>query len=137
VPQKNDLARSIDLVSILLAFTLASMLATLLSGIGLFRPEGTLHLLRGWPPDYLVMLIVSLVQWLLVSACTSMYSLNRLESSRQVYVRLGRTLGVWLGATAAGMFFLKLQTISRQFDLSFFSCQASSYSAGQSLNGKC
>ena len=121
LPQKNDLARSIDLGSILLAFAVASMLATLLSRIGLFRwPEETIHSPRGWPPEYMLLLIVSLVQWVVVSACTGVYRLNRLESSRQTYFRLGRTLAVWLGATAAGIFFLKLQTLSRQFDLSFF-----------------
>jgi exopolysaccharide biosynthesis polyprenyl glycosylphosphotransferase len=121
LPQKNDLARSMDLCSILLAFAVASMIATLLSRIGLFRwPEGTLHTLRGWPPDYILLLVVSLVQWAVVSGCTGVYRLNRLESSRQAYSRIGRTLGIWLGATAAGTFFLKLQTLSRQFDLSFF-----------------
>jgi exopolysaccharide biosynthesis polyprenyl glycosylphosphotransferase len=121
MPQKNDLARSIDFGSILLAFAVASMLATFLSRVGLFRwPEGTTHPPRGWPPDYMLLLIVSLVQWAVVSGCTGVYRLNRLESSKQAYLRLGRTLAVWLGATAAGMFFLKLQTVSRQFDLSFF-----------------
>jgi exopolysaccharide biosynthesis polyprenyl glycosylphosphotransferase len=120
-PQKNDLARSVDSGSVVLAFGAASILATLLSKIGLFRwPAGAPRPPYGWPPDYMILLLISLVLWAVASGCTGVYKLNRLESSRQTYLRLGRTLGVWIGATSAGIFFLKLQTVSRQFDLSFF-----------------
>src|SRR4051794_20253834 len=120
-PQKNDLARSVDSASVVLAFAAASMLATMLSKIDLFRwPAGLAHSPHGWPPEYIILLIVSLVLWAVVGSCMGVYKLNRLESSRRMNLRLGRALGVWVAATAAGVFFLKLQTVSRQFDLSFF-----------------
>src|SRR5690349_13490488 len=118
---KNDLARSVDSGSVVLAFGTASILATLLSKIGLFRwPAGAPRPPHGWPPDYMILLLMSLVLWAVASAYVGVYELNRLESSQQTYVRLARALGVWVGATSAGIFFLKLQTVSRQFDLSFF-----------------
>jgi exopolysaccharide biosynthesis polyprenyl glycosylphosphotransferase len=119
--QKNDLARSIDSGCIVLAFTTASLLASLLARLGLFKwPEGATHLVHGWPPDYIILLIASLVSWAVVSGWIGLYKLDRLQSSRESYLKLARALALWLGTTAMALFFLKLQTVSRQFSLSFF-----------------
>jgi exopolysaccharide biosynthesis polyprenyl glycosylphosphotransferase len=120
-PQKNDLARSLDSGCIVLAFTGASAIATLLSRVGLFKwPVIPKHMVEGWPPDYMILLVTSLVLWALVSSWAKVYRLDRVEESRQAYWRLARALMAWLGTTAAAIFFLKLQTVSRQFNLSFF-----------------
>jgi exopolysaccharide biosynthesis polyprenyl glycosylphosphotransferase len=117
----NDLARSLDSGSVVLAFAGASGIATLLSKIGLFRwPDLNGNALDGWPPDYVILLVSSLVLWAIVSAITGVYSLNRVESSDRAYWRLGRALVLWIGSIGAAIFFLKLQNVSRQFNLSFF-----------------
>lgn len=121
-PQKNDLARSLDSASIVLAFAAASGVATLMSRLRLFKwPTTSATILHGWPPDYVILLIASLVLWALISSCIGVYKVDRVESSNRAYWRLARALFLWLGTTAAIMFFLKLQTVSRQFNLSFFS----------------
>ena len=121
-PQKSELSRNLDLVCILLAFAGASAIATVLSTVGLFSwPDARLHALDGWHPDYLFLLVSTLVLWPLVSAYANVYKQDRVESANQAYWRLGRALLLWLGATGVAIFFLKLQTVSRQFNLSFFS----------------
>ena len=119
--QKDELARSIDSGLIVVAFAGASGIATALSKLGLFRwPQTSKHSLQGWPPDYLILLVTSLVLWAVVSGWSDVYRSDRLEDSRQAYWRLGRTLLLWVGTTALALFFLKVQTVSRQFNLLFF-----------------
>ncbi len=119
--QKSDLARSLDFGCIVLAFAAASEIATRLSTIGLFKwPLVAQNTLYGWPPDYVILLVISLVLWALVSGFTTAYRTDRLEGSRQAYWRLACAVLFWLGATALAIFFLKLQSVSRQFILSFF-----------------
>jgi exopolysaccharide biosynthesis polyprenyl glycosylphosphotransferase len=120
-PQKSELSRSLDLGCILVAFTGTSAFATLLSTIGLFRwPDVRVHGLDGWPPDYLFLILTTLVLWPVVSGYANVYNQDRMESANQAYWRLGRALLLWLGATGVAIFFLKLQAVSRLFNLSFF-----------------
>lgn len=121
-PQRNDLARSLDSGCIVAAFAGASGLATLLSTVGLFQwPQTKQYTLDGWPPDYVILLVAGLVLWNVVSGCEGVYRMDRLEGSRDAYWRLGRAIVFWLSGTVAAVFFLKLQSVSRQFNLSFFS----------------
>jgi exopolysaccharide biosynthesis polyprenyl glycosylphosphotransferase len=119
--QKRELARSLDSGCIVLAFAMASKIETLLSTIGLFKwPVVTTHTIDGWAPDYVILLVASLVLWTVVGACTRVYRLDRLEGYNHSYWRLGRALLLWVGTVGAAIFFLKLQTVSRQFNLCFF-----------------
>ena len=119
--QKNDLSRSLDSGCIVLAFATASGIATILSRVGLFTwPAVSVYRLHGWPPDYLILLVSTLVLWAVVSSYAGVYRLDRVESANHVYWRVGRALILWLGATGVAIVFLKLQTVSRQFNLSFF-----------------
>jgi lipopolysaccharide/colanic/teichoic acid biosynthesis glycosyltransferase len=120
--QKRELARSVDSGCIILAFAGASEIATRLSMVGLFKwPNVTKHGLVGWPPDYVILLVASLVLWAVVGAFTGVYRLDRVESYNDSYWHLGRALLLWIGTMAVAIFFLKLQTVSRQFNLCFFS----------------
>jgi exopolysaccharide biosynthesis polyprenyl glycosylphosphotransferase len=113
--------RSLDLGFIVLAFAAASSLANGLSKIGLFKwPEITGKKMGGWPPEYVMLLVASLVLWTLVSAYVGVHKPGRLESRRYAYWRLIRALLLWLGTTGTVIFFLKLRSVSRQFNLSFF-----------------
>ena len=120
---------------ILLAFVGASAIATLLSTMGLFTwPQVTVHGLDGWPPDYLLLLVSTVLLWAIVSAYADIYRQDRVESAGQAYWRLGWAFLLWLGATGIAIFFLKLQTVSRQFDLSFFSLASGMIMARQFLD---
>jgi exopolysaccharide production protein ExoY len=122
-PQTNDpFARSLDFACIVLAFAGASGIASLLSTIGLFTwPGAASRGIDGWPADYVILLVSSLVLWAPVSAYVGVHRADRLESSRIADWRLIRALLLWVGCTGTAIFFLKLQTVSRQFNLSFFS----------------
>jgi len=118
----DQLARSLDFACILLAFAGASGIASLLAKIHLFIwPEVPGASIRGWPTNYVVLLIASLILWAMVAAYEEVHKVDRIESSQHSYWRLMRALVLWLGTTAASIFFLKLQIVSRQFNLSFFS----------------
>jgi len=117
----DPLARNLDFGCILLAFAGASGIASLLSEIGLFTwPDVPGRSIKGWPTDYVILLIASLILWAIVASYTGVHKVDRLESAQHSYWRLVRALLLWLGATGAAIFFLKLQIVSRQFNLSFF-----------------
>lgn len=117
----NQVARSLDFCCILLSFGAASALASAFSALGLFKwPDVRDHSIRGWPTDYVILLITALVLWAMVAAYSGVHKIDRIESAQRSYWRLVRALLVWLGTTATSIFFLKLQILSRQFNLSFF-----------------
>jgi exopolysaccharide production protein ExoY len=117
----NQLARSLDFCCILLSFGAASALASAFSALGLFKwPDVGDHSIRGWPTDYVILLITALILWALVATYTGVHKIDRIEGAQRSYWRLVRALLIWLGTTATSIFFLKLQILSRQFNLSFF-----------------
>jgi exopolysaccharide production protein ExoY len=117
----DPLARNLDFGCILLAFAGASGIASLLSEIGLFTwPDVPGRSIKGWPTDYVILFIASLILWAIVASYTGVHKVDRIESAQHSYWRLVRALLLWLGTTGAAIFFLKLQIVSRQFNLSFF-----------------
>ena len=117
----DSLARSLDFGCILLSFAGASGIASLLSDFGLFTwPHVPGQSIKGWPTDYVILLIASLILWAVIASYTGVHKVDRIESAPHSYWRLIRALISWLGTTGAAIFFLKLQSVSRQFNLSFF-----------------
>ena len=117
----DSLARSLDFGCILLAFAGASGIASLLSDVGLFTwPDVPGQSIKGWPTNYVILLIASLILWAVIATYTGVHKVDRIESAKHSYWRLTRALISWLGTTGAAIFFLKLQSVSRQFNLSFF-----------------
>ena len=114
----DTLARSLDFGCILVAFAAASGIASLLSRVGLFRWPG-LPAQLGWPTEYVILLIASLVLWAMVAAYAGVHRPARLESSHYSYWRLIRVLLLWLGSMAAAIFFLKLQSVSLAVQFEF------------------
>ena len=93
----------------------------MLSAINLFTwPNVPGQNVEGWPTDYVVLLITSLIVWAVIASYTGVHRVVRIESPQHSYFRLLRALLLWLGTTGAAVFFLKLQIVSRQFNLSFF-----------------
>ena len=117
----HSFLRSLDFACVLCAFAVASKIGTLLAHEGLFTwPDLPARTLAGWPADYEILLVSSLVSWWMVSAYFSIRDPHyNVESHRYTYWRLARMLVVWACITEASTFLLKLQTVSRQFTLSF------------------
>jgi exopolysaccharide biosynthesis polyprenyl glycosylphosphotransferase len=118
---QNSFVRSLDFACVVCAFAVASDIAALLSTVGRFTwPDAPTGALAGWPPEYVVLLVSSLVSWSVVSTYFGIHtSQHHIESRNYTYWRLARTLVVWAGITEASLFLLKLQGVSRQFTLSF------------------
>src|SRR5260370_33642358 len=118
---QNSFLRSLDFACFICAFAVASKIATLLSTVGRFVwPDAPSGALAGWSPEYVVLLVSSLVSWSVVSTYYGIHtSQHYIESRKYTYWRLARTLVVWAGITEASLFLLKLQGVSRQFTLSF------------------
>lgn len=117
----DHLAKSLDFGCILLAFAGASAFASMLSAVRLFTwPHVPGQTINGWPTDYVVLLITSLIVWAVIASYTEVHRVDRIESPQHSYFRLARVLLLWVGATGTAVFFLKLQIVSRQFNLSFF-----------------
>jgi len=123
----DSLARSFDLALIVLAFAGTSGIASLWNRLGFFTwPDAARRSIDGWPADYVILLVASLVLWAATSAYMEVHRSDRIESARSSDWRLVRALLLWLGSTGVAIFFLKLQTLSRQFNLSFFAIASSS-----------
>jgi exopolysaccharide biosynthesis polyprenyl glycosylphosphotransferase len=117
----DPFARNLDFACILLAFAAASGIASFFAKLGLFYwPNVPGQSIKGWPTDYVILLIASLVTWAVVASYTGVHKSDRIESARYSYWRLIRTLALWLCSTGVAIFFLKLQIVSRQFNISFF-----------------
>lgn len=117
----HSLVKSLNFAAVVCAFAGASAIADLLRGKGLFVwPDTPAGALAGWPPDYVILLVASLVSWSVVNAYFgSRESEHNIESEKDAYWRTVRMVIVWAGVTEASTFLLKLQTVSRQFTLSF------------------
>jgi exopolysaccharide biosynthesis polyprenyl glycosylphosphotransferase len=117
----HSLMRSLNFAAVLCAFAATSELANLLGTWKLFTwPDSPPGALAGWPPDYEILLLSSLISWSVVSAYfEGRESRHNVESGWSAYWRTARMVAVWAAVTEASTFLLKLQTISRQFTLSF------------------
>jgi exopolysaccharide production protein ExoY len=117
----QSLMRSLNFAAVVCGFAAASKFANLLGAWGLFTwPDMPESALAGWPPDYELLLVSSLICWSVVSAYfASRESEHNVESSRYAHWRTLRMIVVWAALTEASTFLLKLQTVSRQFTLSF------------------
>ncbi len=121
VPTVRVLSRVLDYVCVVAAFGAAVARASLLARQGLFFwPEPRLSDIAGWPAHYVALLFASLIMWAVASNYKGIHKRNRSERMLQSYDRLWRTFLLWMGATTLAIFFLKLQTISREFTISFF-----------------
>jgi hypothetical protein len=86
VEPHNTFTRSLDFVCVIVAFATASGFADLLNSMGFFTwPDTPARALLGWPPDYAILLIASLVSW---SAVSSYFGIHRGQLYRefQLYV---------------------------------------------------
>jgi exopolysaccharide production protein ExoY len=110
----------LDHASIIVAFVVASGMASFLGRYGLFVWPGPVSAdVAGWPKPYFVLLIAGLILWTAASTYGGIYQAAETSKGRAFH-RLWRTLALWAAATTAAIFFLKLHAVSRQFSLTFF-----------------
>lgn len=116
------LARGIDFASLVTAFATATVIASLLSRRNMFIwPGPTLSDILGWPPQYVVFLLVSVIAWSIVSSYTGIYGADNYESSTGEISYLIRACVLWMVTIGVATFLFKVRDVSRLFALSYVS----------------
>ena len=75
--------------------------------------------IAGWPAQYVVLLLSSLIAWNLVSGHFGMRKVYRPDSIGSHFLQLIRTGGLWVAAIGLAIFLFKLREVSRLFVLSY------------------
>jgi exopolysaccharide production protein ExoY len=110
------LSRSLDFVGLTGAFAVTSSIATILSRSNLFIwPERTNSDIAGWPPQYLVLFLSSLVGWSLVSGYIGVHQAEQPDASAGQVGRLVLAGFLWVATSALFIFVFKLDEVSRMF----------------------
>src|SRR5438445_3922847 len=118
VTVKDALSRALDFLCLVSAFAATSSIASLLSGSDLFVwPKPTSSDIAGWPAQYAVLLLSTLIAWNVVSGCLGAPTGEWSDTSSVHFLRFVRAVPLWLAATALAIFFFKLREVSRLFVL--------------------
>jgi FlaA1/EpsC-like NDP-sugar epimerase len=108
------LRRLIDCGCIAVSYWVALHIAYSLDRRGLFTFP------RQWSYEYGAFLGIALVAWIALASYTRIYRSHRAERLDFAARGLLRTLALWAMFTTAGVFLLKLSTVSRQFIIYVF-----------------
>src|SRR5215472_6600973 len=113
---QGALSRSLDFVGLTGAFAVTSSIATILSRSNLFIwPEPTNSDIAGWPPQYLVLFLFTLVGWSLVSGYIGVHNAEQPDASAGHVGRLLLAGFLWVATSALFIFVFKLDEVSRLF----------------------
>lgn len=113
---QGALARSLDFVGLTAAFAVTSSIATILSRSNLFTwPEPANSDIVGWPPQYLVLFLSTLVGWSLVSGYIGIHHAEQPDTSAGHVGRLLLAGFLWVATSALFIFVFKLDEVSRLF----------------------
>jgi len=114
----------LDHACVAAGFAAACAVASVLGRLGLFVwPGRAASDVAGWPRPYVALLATGVVLWTAASTYTGVYQPTE-GGPPGSFARLWRTMALWAAATTAAIFFLKLQLVSRQFSLTFFTISA-------------
>lgn len=115
---RGALSRTLDLICLLGAFSAASSLVSFLSRSDLFVwPHTASSDIAGWPAQYVVLLLSTVIAWNIVSGYLSIHRTEPPDASNINLGRLFRAGLLWMAATAVAIFLLKLREVSRLFVL--------------------
>ena len=113
---QGALSRSLDTVGLVGAFTITSLMATVLSRSNFFIwPEPNNSDIAGWPPQYLVLFLSTLVGWNLVSGYIGIHYTEQPDLSASHLARLLLAGFLWVTTSALVIFVFKLDEVSRSF----------------------
>jgi exopolysaccharide production protein ExoY len=107
-------SRTLDFLCLLGAFAGTSSLVSYLSRSDLFIwPAPASSDIAGWPAQYVVLLLSTLIAWSLISSYLGEHDTD--QPDRSQISRLVRADMLWMAATAVAIFVFKLREISRLF----------------------
>jgi exopolysaccharide production protein ExoY len=114
------LSQMLDFLSLAASFAITTWIMTLLSRSDLFVwPRPTSSDVAGYPAQYVVLLILTLIAWGIVSV--GVRNSRRRNLSRNEFAGLIRAGLLWMATAPLIIFLLKLQEVSREFVLSYVS----------------
>ena len=117
---RGALSRTLDLICLIAAFSATSSLVSFLSRSDLFVwPQPASSDIAGWPAQYVVLLLSTVITWNLVSGYLG---IHRSEQPDVLSINLGRLFRaglLWVAATTFAIFLFKLREVSRLFVLSY------------------
>jgi exopolysaccharide production protein ExoY len=117
---QGTLSRSLDFVGLTGAFAVTSSIATIASRSNLFIwPEPTKSDIAGWPPQYLVLFLSTLVGWNLVSGYIGIHQAEHPDASAGHVGRLLLAGFLWVATSALVIFVFKLDEVSRVFAFAY------------------
>jgi len=117
---QGALSRTLDFICLVSAFASITSIASLLSRSDLFIwPKPTSSDIAGWPAQYVVLLLSSLIAWNIVSGHFGMRKAYQPDSTGGQIAELVRTGGLWVAAIGLAIFLFKLREVSRFFVLSY------------------
>lgn len=115
----SALARSLDIAGLIGAFGVAAAVASRMASAGMFIwPNHAPSDILGWPAQYVVLFLASLVLWGVIASKVGLYRSDYAARSPLNGV-LWRAALLWTVAVGAALFLLKLSNVSRMFVLGF------------------
>jgi exopolysaccharide production protein ExoY len=117
---RGMLSRTLDLACLVCSFAATSSLASFLSRSDSFIwPQPTSSDIGGWPAQYVVLLLSTVIAWNVVSGYLRIHQGEPADASSNNFSRLLRAGLLWMAATALAIFLFKLREVSRLFVLSY------------------
>lgn len=117
---RGALSRTLDFACLVSAFAATSSLASFLSRSDLFIwPEPVSADIGGWPAQYVVLLLSTVIAWNVVSGYLRIHRGEPPDASSNNFGSLLRAGLLWMAATALAIFLFKLREVSRLFVLSY------------------
>src|SRR5271154_660994 len=114
------ISRSADFACLVAAFSIASEGASITQRMGFFVwPEHRPSDIAGWPAHYAALLLSSVILWGAISSCLRIHKRFSNAQAPCAFRLLLGTVVLWAGATAFAIFLLKLQSLSRQFTITY------------------
>ena len=114
------LLRAFDFGSLLGAFAATGCFVSFLGRSDLFVwPQPTSSDIAGWPAQYVVLLLSTIIAWHLVSEYLGIRRIEQPAASREHFGQLARAGLLWIAVTGLAIFLFKLREVSRLFLLSY------------------
>ena len=117
---QGALSRTLDFVCLVGAFSATSSFVSFLGRSDLFVwPRPTSSDIAGWPAQYVVLLLSTVIAWNAVSSYSGIHRGEQANTSSNNFGRLFRAGLLWMAATTLAIFLFKLREVSRLFVLSY------------------
>jgi len=119
---RSALVRSLDFVSLVVAYGIATAIASRLARAGLFIwPGSESSDILGWPAQYVVLLLTAVIAWNAIGGYLGIFGSDDASSPTGTVIQFGRAAVLWVATIGVAIFLFKLPNVSRLFVLSFVS----------------